>query len=227
MDVIRGGYIIGSIDGRVRGSASLVPGKQVNALSLDGINGRVYYGKYFNECFHLPEMCTTGSTFSYWLRYRNPNTGDSHGCILDTGGMYHSSHGYTLRILYPATLGATVIDVANYYVTIANIDNPFDWLFIVHTWSPSTGINIYLNGCIMNGQMKAMFGRTQKLRLSFPFKIGEKVYGDRQRAEMDLDNLMAWDNELTAEEVWQLYVQAGHVPVPEWFLNLGIHRPRY
>ena len=55
--------------------------------------------------------------------------------------------------------------------------------------------------------------RTRSLTDSYPFTIGEAVTEDPFRAKMDLDNFMAWDDELTADEVWQLYVQGGHVPM--------------
>ena len=211
MDIKRGENVTGSIDGTIQGGASLVPGKHGSALSLNGIDGRVYYGMHLNECFHLPEMCTTGSTFAYWLRYRTPN---NEAVILDSGGMYLYSHGYTVRIDNTSELHVQVNDASTYYDTIAYLYGPDNWLFIVHTWSPSSGINIYLNGCIMNGQGKAKGPRTNNVTESFPFMIGEAVADNPLRADMDLDNLMAWDDELTPDEIWQLYVQAGNMPTP-------------
>ena len=69
----------------------------------------------------------------------------------------------------------------------------------------------------MNGQGKETGPRTSSLTESFPFTIGEAVADNPLRADMDLDNLMAWDDELTPDEIWQLYVQAGHVPTHEWW----------
>ena len=45
------------------------------------------------------------------------------------------------------------------------------------------------------------------------FTIGEAVENGDWYADMDMDNLMAWDEELTADEVWQLYMQAGQVDI--------------
>ena len=72
---------------------------------------------------------------------------------------------------------------------------------------------MYLNGCIMNDQNIDISRRTRNLTDSYPFTIGEANGGDPRHAEMDLDNFMAWDDQLTADEVWHLYVQAGYVPV--------------
>ena len=96
MDVVRSdGVVIGSINGTMEGGALLLPGKYDNALSLDGINGVVRYGMHPQECFYLPEKCTTGSTYAYWLWYRTPT---NNAVILDTGGLYISSSGYCFYI---------------------------------------------------------------------------------------------------------------------------------
>ena len=151
MDIIRGGDIIGSINGTIRGGVSLVPGKHGSALFLNGIDGRVYYGMHLNECFHLPEMCTTGSTFAYWLRYKTP---DIETTVFDSGGVWVSSHGYAVRVMYDGEVIVSVKDIAYYYSGRAFNYDPDIWLFIVHTWSPSSGIVLYLNVCIMNNQVK-------------------------------------------------------------------------
>ena len=121
MDMKRGGNVTGSINGMMQGGVSLVPGKHGSALSLNGIDGRVYYGMHLNECFHLPEMCTTGSTFAYRLRHRTPN---NEAVILDTGGMYEYSHGYTVRIDSTSELLVQVTDASNYYDTIVYLSDP-------------------------------------------------------------------------------------------------------
>ena len=155
-------------------------------------------------------MCTTGSTFAYWLKYKSPFY---QAFVFDTGGYWSDSHGYTVMVFYDGSLVVSIADIANYYSTLSYNYDPDIWLFVVHTWSPSSGVIIYLNGCIMNDQDLDISRRTSSLTVSHPFTIGEAVTGNPQRADMDLDNFMAWDDQLTADEVWQLYVQAGYVPV--------------
>ena len=215
MDIIgAGGVLVGSIDGAVTGGASLVPGKHGSALSLNGIDAVVAYGRHTDQCFHLPEKCTMGSTYAYWLRYRTPT---SLAVILDSGGLYSPSHGFAFGIDKNGIMFLMAIDLTHEYLFEAYIGNPNHWLYIVHTWSTSSSFNLFLNGCIVGASKKDKSPRYNALAWSTDFGIGESVEMSIDRADMDLDNLLAWDEELTADEVWQLYMQAGQVDTSEWY----------
>ena len=213
MDVIQGNDVKGSIDGTTKGGASLVPGKHGSALSLNGNDGRVHYGVNVGECFHFPGMCSTGSTYAYWLRYRAPR---KEAVILDTGGLYVDTQGYAVIVMKKGALELEASDSTGHYFLSAHIGNPDHWLFIVHTWSPSSGFNLYLNGCILGDAYADKIRRVRGITASLRFTIGEDADIGADRANMDLDNLLAWDEELAAAEVWQLYVQAGQVDTSDW-----------
>ena len=101
-------------------------------------------------------------------------------------------------------------DHAAYYDFEIFVANPTQWLFIVTTWSTSVGIKLYLNGCPFRDDVVTMDIRTRtKADLGDrPFMIGEPSDGSPYRANMTLDNFMAWNEETDADEVWQLYIQA-------------------
>ena len=91
MDRIEGITLHGSITGTVYGGAFLASGKINNALHLNGVNQEVRFHRYLDKCFHLPEVCATGSTFTYWLKWKPTAV----GLIFDSGGFYPASRGYT------------------------------------------------------------------------------------------------------------------------------------
>ena len=105
------------------------------------------------------------------------------------------------------------IDLTQEYMLEAYIGNPNHWLFVAHTWSKSSGLNLFLNGCIVGDAKKENNPRYNTLAWSVDFTIGEAVVNGDWYADMDMDNLLAWDEELTADEVWQLYMQAGQVDI--------------
>ena len=131
--------------------------------------------------------------------------------VFDTGGLYVDTEGYAAIIMKKGALELEVSDSTGHYFLSAHIGNPGHWLFIVHTYSPSSGLNLYLNGCILGDAYTEKIPRRQGITTSFQFTIGEDAEVGDGRADMDLDNLLAWDEELSADEVWQLYLQAGQV----------------
>ena len=207
MDIIRDGKVLGSIDGVLVNNQSLVPGKSQIALSFNGVDQAVNLGMHMNECFHTRKMCTAGSTFAYWLKWEPLKR---VGLIFETGGWFDSSHCYSHQINSDGNMKIFIKDHAAYYDFETFVGNPTQWLFIVTTWSTSVGIKLYLNGCPFRDDVVTMDIRTRtKADLGDrPFMIGEPSDGSPYRANMTLDNFMAWNEETDADEVWQLYIQA-------------------
>ena len=210
MDVIKDGKVLGSTDGVLVNNPNFVPGKVRNALSFSGIDQAVHLGMHASECFHSPEMCISESTFVYWLKWE-PLT--RVGLILETGGWFGFSHGYSHQINSDGTMIILAKDYETYYDLKTFVGNPNQWLFIVITWSPSVGIKLYVNGCPFGDDVVTanIRPRIHTLVRNQQFVIGEPSSGSPHRANMTLDNLVAWDEEIHADEVWQLYVQAGQI----------------
>ena len=78
------------------------------------------------------------------------------------------------------------------------------WVFIVQSWSPSSGIKLFVNGCIVLTSTKQR-NRSHAVLGSAHFVIG------KSSNNMEIDNFLAWDGELPESEAWGLYVQAVQV----------------
>ena len=203
MDEIQGSTIKGSISGRILGGVVLVQGKLENAISSNGVSQAIDFGSHPDKCFHNPDACTTGSTFSYWLKWRSVST---HGLIIHSGGYYLSSRGYSHAINRNGRMVVYVKSTPNYYGLQTSIGGQGKWIFVVKSWSPSTGIKMFVNGCIVATSDDRQT-RTHAVAWDANFTIS---HVDRS-TDMELDNLLAWDGELTNDEVWRLYMQAGQV----------------
>ena len=209
MDVIVGSKLQGSITGTVYGAPSLVSGKMNSALVLNGIDQKVVFGKYLGKCFHLPDMCDHESTFAYWLKWK-PTT---RGVIFDSGGYYLSSRGYFHGIQQNGKMTVYIKDATHYF----DLNTPVgyipqdQWVYVVQTWSTGSSTKIYLDGCMFsNVGTKAT--RTTALTRDVNFVIGATSAGaNLDWANIKLDNFLSWDEELSNEEVWRLYIQGGWV----------------
>ena len=205
MNEIQGDKINGSIPGSIVGGAVLVPGKLRNAISTNGINRAFEFGLHLQECFHIPDACTIGSTFAYWLKWKSV-WGRRYGFIMNTGGYHYSTRGYAHLVLSNGLMVVFVKSSSTYYYIEASISYSGKWAFIVQVWSPSSGIKLYVNGCIV-AATNARRARAHKIKRSPSFAIGDV----QKWVDMEMDNLLTWDQELTGDDVWRLYMQAGQV----------------
>ena len=169
MDEIQTTTLKGSITASIVGGAVLVKGKLKNALSTNGINQAVHFGKHLDKCFHIPDVCGDGSTFSYWLKKKS---GPDSGFIVDSGGFYGRARGYAHVINSHGIITAYVRNSAYYYFIQASIGAPEKWVFIVQTWSSSSGVKLYVNGCMLMPSINKLSARTVAVSMTFDFVIG-------------------------------------------------------
>ena len=209
MDAIVGSTLQGSITGTVYGAPILVRGKMNSVLILNGINQKVVFSKYLDKCFHLPDMCNHGSTFAYWLKWK-PTT---RCVIFDSGGYYLSSRGYFHGIHQNGRMVVHIKDATHYSVLNSPAGYiPHDqWVYVVQTWSTASSIKIYLNGCLYP-IVGTKTTRNNALIREVNFVVGATSAGNNPEwANIKLDNLLSWDEELSKDEVWGLYSQGGWV----------------
>ena len=211
MDEIQNTTLKGSIPGSIEGGVVLVKGKLNNALSTNGINQAVHFGKHLDKCFHIPDVCGAGSTFSYWLKIKSV---PDWGLIMDSGGLYSSGRGHAHAINSRGIISVFVKSSSYNYEIKVSIGAPEKWVFIVQTWSPSSGVKLYVNGCITMPSYAKNSTRTIAVGRTFDFVIGaNSVFREwvPRWVALEMDNFLAWDEELTEGEVWRLYAQGGHV----------------
>ena len=208
MDHIEGITLQGSITGTVYGGAILASGKINSAIHLNGMNQEVRFGRYLDKCYHLPEMCETGSTFAYWLKWKPTVV----GVIFDSGGFYSASRGYAHWLLRNGKMLISVKDATHYHtlVTPAGYMPQDQWVYVVQTWSPLSSVKLYIDGCLFAESGKRI-SRKYDVSWDVNLVIGSHSLGSNKRANISLDNMLAWDEELSHEEVWRLFIQKGQV----------------
>ena len=167
------------------------------------------FSKHLGKCFHLPDICNIGSTFTYWLKWKPTNM----GVIFDSGGSYLSSRGYFHGIQQNGRMLVFINDATHYYDLSTPVGYiPQDqWVYVVQTWSPASSVKIYMNGCLF------LNVGTKATRYTAPTRDVNFVIGDTSDgvppwwANIALDNFLSWNAELSKEEVWRLYIQGGLV----------------
>ena len=135
------------------------------------------------------------------------------GVIFDSGGFYLSSRGYFHGIQQDGKMIVYIKDATHYYGfnTPAGYIPQDQWVYVVQTWSRASSVNIYSNGCQLNYAGKKASRNTAVTR-DVNFVIGATSAGTRSNwANIKLDNLLAWDEELSKDEVWRLYIQNGQL----------------
>ena len=192
----------------------LVAGKVGSALRLEG--AELNYGKP-NECFYNINLCTNGLSISLWVKYYsiNPASGgvpDGEGVILEGGGFYGGGKGLHLSRNGYSNFQVNIFDGTVDHFGFMPYGEVFVWKHLVFTWKgTSFPIILYQNGCLGNGNsFERPFVGSRVT--SDDFKIGGNANGGAiQRGDIALDHVLMWYHSLTAEEVWQLYIQGGQV----------------
>ena len=153
MDEIQDTTVKGSILGSVAGSVALVQGKLGHALSINGINDKVRFGQHQIKCFHTPDACTNGSTFSYCLKWKYV---PSSGFIMHSGGYHYGKRGYAHLLYSDGWMSVWIKSSSSNFQNGDFVSGSEKWVLIVQSWSPYSGIKLYVNGCIASTKTKAM-----------------------------------------------------------------------
>ena len=203
MDEIQGSTLVGSINGNLPSSATIVPGQVAGALYTNGVDQVVNYGNHRTQCYHQPDKCTDGVTFSMWLKIMS----STESLILDCGGFSVKSIGYAMRRMSHGLFMVTVVDQTHRSTTHISQWKLDEWVHLVATYELSNGVLLYMNGCPLGFQHPPR-PRTHSITYLPDFVIGGSASGEK-RAEMEMDNMLIWHQVLVGEEVWQIYSQGG------------------
>ena len=112
-----------------------------NALSTNGINQAVNFGKHLDKCPHIPDACGIGSTFSLLAEVEVCTRSQTH---YGFWGYYSGGRGYAHIITSNGFIAIHVKDSFLHYkfrVCFCNWTRN-KWAFIVQIWSPSSRIKI-------------------------------------------------------------------------------------
>ena len=220
MDKILHGVLQGSIPGSVIGGTSIISRDMGFAIEFDGVSGYVDYGFYAGECFHSPDACIEGVTFSMWI-WSEPHT-TRRVIPLDSGASATGRAGYCINFRKRDEFDLLIKFVGSngkykYRVSGWNYDR---WEHIAWTWNQTQGIRFFLNGCDTDpGATKEISEYTALSRMQpsdqVPFVLGAQARGFGKNAKVKLDDVNVWFQVLTDHEIWMAYVNGGM----KWWLH--------
>ena len=189
LDEILQGTVPGKFAGVVGGTGSLsnVSGIKGQSLSFPWDAYLSYGMDNIDTCFHLPEHCLHGVTFSMWL-WLQENMVEDNNIILSSDKNIYYDVGY--RIEYKEFNKAVQVKLGPRLIHQMDeiyVDTGM-WVHIAFTWHPDDILRVYANGCIaghafVNGSTRAL--HREEMR------IGGKG-GRWVTAEMKIDDLLVW-----------------------------------
>ena len=205
MDVADGNTLVGHLNGTVLGGINMVAGVWGKALYIDGQPGfRVEYGIHTEGCFFDPDQCDQGITLSLWLRFQGRPSG--FRMILNNGGCWPRGIGFCVYVVNDLMFfGIRRRSREDFYGFNINGYTDYQW-HLVSFLNLNDDTKMYINGCKMSS--KASYNNKPRGR---PYDDNATFYIGDWSVDVAIDHLLVWYSVLTAEEMWNLYVQAGNV----------------
>ena len=212
MDDAVGDQIQGSISGTMMNGASLMRGKYGNAIFTDGNRQYLDYGIHETQCFYNPDVCTTGVTYSLWLKLL-PNTVTFYA--LDMGGNNFNSRGVYIKFYPDQDIKLSMKWNLKYdYYRTSNFPL-LTWTHVAFTWERAAGIRLFINGCdadVNNDKgLSSRDPRSYRRTRTYKFLIGADKNAIRTFGKMVLDDFIAWHDVLEPSQIWELFLQGGTI----------------
>ena len=136
---VRGPGIIGQVLG-VKAGALRVPQ-----------DGYISYGRaHVQTCFHLPQFCSNGVTFTMWL-WLESHMSNKHNIIVISAPLGGDTSGYVMK--YQTSKGGNIrVRVKNVIQKFLQ-DGPVEtdkWMHVASTWHSWFYLKSYINRCPIN-----------------------------------------------------------------------------
>ena len=212
MDDAVGDQIQGSISGTMMNGASLVRGKNINAIFTDGNRQYLDYGKHITQCFYNPDVCATGVTYAFWLKLLS-NTVTFYA--VDTGGSYYSARGLYVRGYPDKGIKLSMKWNLKFDYYLASDFPHLIWTHVVIIWERATGIRLFINGCdadVNNEKgLSTREPRSRRITRELKFMIGAGSDATRTFGNMALDEFIVWHDVLEPDQIWELFLQGGTI----------------
>ena len=212
MDRISNGVLQGSISGRVFGGVTITSRHGDSAIQFDGVSSYVDFGKHSGKCFHSPEACSAGVTYSMWL-WMGTNSGKA--VVLDSGGGKSGYAGFAIKLAATDLIVVVKFGRSKHKHMMTNW-NQDRWEHVVWIWHPVQGIRLFLNGCdtdpdAAKGSFSNEIGNRWERNNNMPFVFGTQASSLSKMANMKLDDMYIWNQVFNEHEVWTLYANGGMV----------------
>ena len=207
MDAAEGDILHGHVNGRLKNGATVIPG---------GIAGGAFYSPGYGSgsyadfgtvgCLHDPDSCTSGITFSFWVKI-SELPGSSLMFILHSGGCYSGAAGFCLDLVNDFVVFVSRHNAGGCNALTSSLAL-FKWHFLTVSYN-NCSISFYSNGCRLPLTSAKTWDRRPAITLSYAFTIGG-VDGDTSRSlQMAIDHMLVWNTELSPEDIWELYLLGG------------------
>ena len=202
MDEILNRTVPGTFAGVVAGTGYVITTSGIKGQSLSfPRDAYLSYGMgNINTCFHLPDRCPYGVTFSMWLWLYENMTGKAN-IIFSSDENAFADIGY--RIKYIAFNNAVQVKLGTQLIHQRDkiYINTSRWVHIAFTWHRDDILRVYANGCIAGHAFAS--GSTVRFQ-NKEIRIGGK--GSKTvTAKMKIDDLLVWYKQLTPDQMWFIY----------------------
>ena len=209
MDAVHGNTLLGYLNGTLQGNAMLLTGIRGNALHIDG-QSRVDFVVPTADCFVDPDQCGQGITFSFWLMLWQKPIQEHAIFSHDAANLLSEATGYVL-LLYPdvniALFDTTRNQLYGYMYAVLQ-PTTSNWDFIVFRYY-NGDLKLFFNDCELEPFSKNIEAAVATVKMTF--YIGNLA--TILMPSVAVDDLQVWYMALSADEIWDLYVQGGDV----WF----------
>ena len=213
LDIVEGLTVVGSVNGTLVGDGVQIAGKDNNGLELRP-DAYVDMELQNEDCLADISLCTNGFTYSLWL-FLSPGSFDSYE---DRHILYSGRYGeeVMLEIIHSDGYDFNYVSVDMYHENrrITNSPDILDgrWVHVVFSWSMSSDLNTYINGCKDNQWLSHEDGDWESYNDTSAFYIGRQPEYELTNFHIKVDEMNVWYEVLTDEEVWHLYLQGGIIP---------------
>ena len=203
MEEIAGEKLSGSVQGVIVGDVKLVPGKQNQALYVNGIDQRVNLGNQRHSCMGDLSKCNKGFIMAMWIQMHN---NDDTEYYISNGGQTYKSIGVAV-MLRDKKLRA-VFRTATHTWDLIHDGTVYlhTWYHIVLVWNIAIGGKVYMNGVLINhDQDGSRLASNQEPDAYVDFILGATNWNFIYPGEMTLDELRIWDAVMNDQEIFNLY----------------------
>ena len=210
LDIVEGLTVVGSVNGTLVGDDVQIAGKHNNGLELRP-DAYVEFEIQYRDCLADISICTNGFTYSLWLFVSPGNFGSYEDRHILYSGRYGEEVMLEIRHNDDFEFNYVSVDIYHENHRIYNLPDILDdrWMHVVFSWSMGSDLNIYINGCKDNQWLSREDGDWEPYTYTSTFYIGRQPEYELTNFHVKVDEINAWYEVLTDEEVWHLYLQGG------------------
>ena len=189
------------LNGTVIGGATLIPAVMGNAISFNGVDQYVDFGRH-DSCLTNPGLCSDGITWAVWLYSRSA----SHAYVVTSGSGYATGEaGFALLFRNGHVKIAVRSTTKQWISTLSDTYIASKWMHVTMTWDSIDLTKVYINGQVVTGTLQVHYDTCSS---NSCFNLGRSTGGDKY-ADVAVDELLVWYSvkpTLFIQKIYQSYV---------------------